>query len=365
MKKLFLLTLTAAISVSSFAQSRVAPTATKNKSVMTEKISVSNAGKLLQKTTNNFDTLSLNYIGSDDTLAVYGESGYGAYYGLNRSGFTGYAERYDVANADTTIKILGVVARFGGVYNTASTKTVTFKVWDQSAAVPVTPTVSLVGFPNNQLAASAAIPVTNLGMGNGSAPDTAKAYALTTATNYLTSAFFVGYEVSYDTLHISGDTLGLYSNLDGERHTSLGYVSNGDTTYITQNVIKALDGQWYDNYLEVYNIFNHLDIYPIAVIQTPTSVSNITKGGLTFFGNFPNPAVNSTNVKFSLKNTTDVTVQIMDMNGRVLNTINQSKLSAGEHTIAVETSALASGTYLYVIRTAEGDGMASQLTIVK
>ncbi|PZF72422.1 T9SS type A sorting domain-containing protein [Taibaiella soli] len=372
MKKFILLTLAGAISFGSFAQNRVAPKAPQTKSTLTQKTAVS-SNAMLQRTTNTFDTASINYIQSTDTVTLYGESGFGAYYGLNVLGLNGYAERFDVANSDTSVSVLGVVARFGGMYNTASTKTVTFRVWNQSAPVAIDANNSLIGLPDNVMGSSNAISVKNLGMGNGAAPDTAKIYALTTPTAYMTTPFFVGYEVPYDTLQISGDTLGLYSTIDGERHTGLGYVSNGDTTYITQNVIKAPNNQWYDNYLEVYNIYNHLYIYPVVSIQMAdttggggtTGVPSVTKGNLTFFGNYPNPAVNNTNIKFSLKNTTDITIQILDMNGRVLNTINQSKLGAGDHVINVETSSLAAGNYIYTMTTGGGDRLASQMSVVK
>ena len=106
-------------------------------------------------------------------------------------------------------------------------------------------------------------------------------------------------------------------------------------------------------------------MFPIVKVGTPVSVKGITRNNLTFFGNYPNPATDMTNIKFSLVNSTSVTVTIMDMAGHTVNIINKANLAAGENTITVNTSSLPSGDYLYIVHTASGDGIASKMTIAK
>jgi len=53
------------------------------------------------------------------------------------------------------------------------------------------------------------------------------------------------------------------------------------------------------------------------------------------------------------------------MAGHIINTINETNLAAGMNVVPVNTSALASGNYLYLVRTAAGDGMAGKMTIIK
>jgi hypothetical protein len=55
----------------------------------------------------------------------------------------------------------------------------------------------------------------------------------------------------------------------------------------------------------------------------------------------------------------------MDMTGHSINTISESGLSAGEHIVPVNTSALPAGNYLYIIHTSGGDGIASKMTVIK
>ena len=95
------------------------------------------------------------------------------------------------------------------------------------------------------------------------------------------------------------------------------------------------------------------------------SISGVTRKDLTFFGNYPNPAVNSTNIKFSLAAATDVTIYITDMSGRTINTISQAGLAAGEHTVPVSTENMPAGNYIYLVRTGTGSGIASKLTVAK
>jgi hypothetical protein len=55
----------------------------------------------------------------------------------------------------------------------------------------------------------------------------------------------------------------------------------------------------------------------------------------------------------------------MDMTGRILSTVERSRLSAGDHNVEVSTANLASGNYVYLIRTSDGDGLGVQFTVSK
>ena len=131
-----------------------------------------------------------------------------------------------------------------------------------------------------------------------------------------------------------------------------------------QNATMESDNTWYDNYTQNDSLYNDLAIFPIVKIGGPTSVG-ITKKNLTFFGNYPNPATDQTNIRFSLAAGTDVTIQVMDMTGKTLKIITQNKLAAGEHIIPVDISGFAAGNYLYLVHTADGAGVASELTVLK
>ena len=285
---------------------------------------------------------------------------------MDAFGDHGFAERYDFNTADSSLRVTGVIALFGGTVSPSSTNHVTFKVWSVGAqvAAPFSPVSGVAdanwfdsGFPNTVLA-SQNVQLTNLGL------DTAKIFMFATPSAYLNHSFFVGYDMTYT--WGAGDTIGLYSNKDGER-TSNAYTTSGTDTIINNvNATEFSDNSWHDNAGDNFGLFYNYVMFPIVAVGTANlSVNGVTRNDLTFFGNYPNPAVNSTNIKFSLANSTDVTVTITDMNGRTINSVSLGNLTKGEHIVPVSTANLASGDYVYVVHTATGSGIASKLTVAK
>jgi hypothetical protein len=55
----------------------------------------------------------------------------------------------------------------------------------------------------------------------------------------------------------------------------------------------------------------------------------------------------------------------VDATGKTINTINKIGLTTGEHTVNIETADFAAGNYIYMIRTSEGDVMASKFAVIK
>jgi len=372
MKKLFLLSIGVALSVSTFAQStssRHAHAGTANATTALHDFGADYRTTAIGST----DTLT-NWTGTD-TLELYivganADSGFCA--GTDVYGDHAFAERYDFNAADSSLKVLGVIALFGGTVNPASTNHVTFNVWSVAAqsTLSVSPTTGAAtsvwfnsGLPNTAIT-SQNVPLTNLGISTiPGGQDTAKIFMFTTPTGYLNESFFVGFNITYT--WGAGDTIGLFSNKSGERSSALYTVSGADSIVNNVNASQYSDNTWHDNAADNFGIAYNYFMFPIVKVGATVSVNGIKKNNLTFFGNYPNPATNNTNIKFSLVNATDVTVTIMDMAGNTVNTITQTNLTSGEHVIAVNTSSLPSGDYLYIVRTAAGDGIASKMSVIK
>ena len=370
MKKALLLFITASYSVVSFAQHAVNPHATRRQPV-------NNTVDALMRTTAIGDTLHLTNIAASDTLALYTlgnstDSGYVT--GPNAYGDMGFAEKYDFNGNDSSLTIIGVMAKFGGKVNPASAHFVNFKVWSVSSEVAITSTFAYNGFPLNSFD-TVNVPVTQLGIGIGAAPDTLKSFLFPFATDTLNGAFYVGYNMNYNFTTLAGDTLGLYASLDGERISPLYNVvltisdltgdTTRDTVFNVQNATQWSDNTWHDNYSDDDSLYNNLAIYPIVVIGQPTGMNKVTRGSLSFYGNYPNPAVNTTNIKFALAKNADVLIEILNMAGQSMNTIQLKSLNTGEHIVPVQTKALAPGNYVYLIRTSGGDGVAGQMTVIR
>lgn len=328
------------------------------------------------RTTAAGDTFTLSHIPASDTIELYTVDSGGYVTGTNFWGDKAFAERYDFNDSDSSMQVLGVFALFGGSVNPASAQTINFNIWSQSYPQPITDSLIYNGFPNNILD-YVTVPVTQLGI--GATTDTLKKFWFTAPTTFLSGSFFAGYSINYTFdkatgKTINGDNIGIACSKNGERIPAgpsglwtLVYNTGFDTTLNAilnvQNATLGADNVWYDNYTQNDSLKNNLAIYPIVVIgNSTTGVSSITKNNLTFYGNYPNPAVNYTNIRFSLAKGADVTLEVMDMNGRLIEKIQQNKLAAGEHIIPVSTANLPAGDYLYLLRTSGGDGIAGKMS---
>lgn len=366
MKKLFLLSGFTAATISVFAQrvdvrrEQVIPTA------------VSPTNGVASKPTRIGDTQIITHIPDTAQLVAYylgANSDSGLLNGTNYYNDQSFAERFNFNGADSAMQVIGLYAQFTGKVNIASTKTVTFKLWDEGEQRLVSSTMAYNGFPNRVIN-SLDVPVTLLGI--GSTPTLNKYMFANPSMRW--GNFFVGYTMNYDFSALNGDTIAIASSRDGQRKgnvysLSINISDYGDTSVMkifnVQNATQTLDGTWIDNYTQNDSLLNNLAIYPIVVINAPTSVKGITKKDLTLFGAFPNPASNAVNVKFELAKEADVNVQIMDMSDRMVKTTTKNNIGAGAHTMQLDLSDLPNGSYIYLIKTSLGDGIAGKIEVFK
>lgn len=72
-------------------------------------------------------------------------------------------------------------------------------------------------------------------------------------------------------------------------------------------------------------------------------------------GVYPNPFSNSINVALTLNKTQPVTINVTDMLGRVIESIDEGTLAAGNHQIALNGNNLAAGVYFVTVKTVDGE----------
>lgn len=359
MKKVLLFALATSVALSSFAQRSKTSLSARN---------IVSPHYAARTTTATGDTVEFGHILSTDTTTFYGvgaNGDSGIVTGTDAYGDKGFAERY--ITYDTLVSVIGVITEFTGNVSSTSTKTVSLNAWKIGAQTPADATAFPSGhwynsgFPAASIA-SMDVPVTQLGIGNGAA-DTVKMFYFPTASSYV-PGFFVGYTINYTFASLNGDTLGLICSKDGERHFAIATVSGTDTIIQNVNATQFADGSWHDNATDNFLIANHLFVFPLVIWGGPNAVNAVTKNNLTFYSAYPNPAVNETNIKFALNQGTTVTVQITDLSGKVVKTISD-KYTSGTHVVTVPVNELAAGEYIYLVRTAEGDGMASKFAVIK
>jgi hypothetical protein len=369
MKKLLLFSAAIAMSFSSFAQG-VSKKGLNREGLNTVVAEFGTAQKSTADGDTIFGRLNFPAVQLDSMILYYGDAtpfDTGFAYGSNAYGDKGFAERYDLNGADSGVYVIGCYAFFGGTVNPATNKSINFNVWaaaNKSAATNFGPTWYYSGLPAaGTYIAPQTVSIKNLGIGNAN-PDTMKLHMFSTNSGLIADSFFLGYTMNYTWANMAGDTIGLYTTRDGYRYSNGGWTVGTDTIMNVKNAVQYSDNSWHDANFENFQQFLHLGIFPVMVINY-LSVKGISKNNFTLFGNYPNPATNSTTVKYGVKAATMVTVTITDMTGRIVNTINEGTVSAGEHTVSINTSDLAAGNYIYLVRTGEGDGMAARFTVIK
>jgi flagellar hook assembly protein FlgD len=81
-----------------------------------------------------------------------------------------------------------------------------------------------------------------------------------------------------------------------------------------------------------------------------TGVNDFTKNqSFEVSQNYPNPAVNSTVVGINLQETSDVSLEIVNLTGQLVKSIDLGRTSAGVTNVTIDISDLSSGIYYYTV----------------
>lgn len=141
------------------------------------------------------------------------------------------------------------------------------------------------------------------------------------------------------------------------------YVADGHGQYVTMMLrsahANAVDGnQWWAQtiannediagYLYTYSVeWDGQDPPPITVgIEHD---ERTTPSAFTLEQNYPNPFNPTTQIRFTLDSAQPVTVQVYDILGRMVSSVNVGMLSPGTHNMTFDANGLSSGIYLYTV----------------
>lgn len=108
----------------------------------------------------------------------------------------------------------------------------------------------------------------------------------------------------------------------------------------------------------VYSDYSHIEISPA------TGVTDMENLGYYIVGSLPNPASETTSLRFGIGSAADVRLTLMDMTGRVMFERSLGLLSTGEHTATLDVSELPSGVYFCAIE-ANGLKRFARISVVK
>jgi hypothetical protein len=156
----------------------------------------------------------------------------------------------------------------------------------------------------------------------------------------------------------SGDTY--YASVDA--------FGGGDNMIIAANFNGDLDNSTLIDrngslFIASYDPYTNLSFDP--TIQTSLSVNEIkNNNGLSLMQNIPNPATFSTEIRYSLGNTANVTLEVVDVTGKVIATHALGMRAAGDHSFELNTSDFADGIYYYTL-TAGADRLSNKMVVRK
>jgi len=88
-------------------------------------------------------------------------------------------------------------------------------------------------------------------------------------------------------------------------------------------------------------------------VVTATEDDTVLPVAVALDQNFPNPFSGKTTIRFHLKGTSDIRLDVFDLLGRRVFTPVESRLAAGPHQVDLDATRLVPGTYLYRLQTEE------------
>ncbi len=152
------------------------------------------------------------------------------------------------------------------------------------------------------------------------------------------------------------------------------YAEPSDTAYVYFDIFVPLwPGDPPDDFIS-YSVFSYLDtsqhidssfnLQPSITVGIDDEIDGILPSRFVLEQNYPNPFNPTTNIAYSLPFRTDVQLQIYDILGREIESIDLGNKGAGEYIYQFDGSLLASGIYFYRMLT-ETHSESKKMMLVK
>lgn len=155
----------------------------------------------------------------------------------------------------------------------------------------------------------------------------------------------------------NNDHFVLYKRVHGyESFSALAQIPGNGTTTVEHSYDFAdntvLNGVTYQYRISDVDINGVESIHEQIVSATPVAESTIPTE-YALHQNYPNPFNSSTTIRFDIKEAGNVNIKVFDLLGREVATLVNEQLSAGTHSVSWDASGVASGIYLYRIKSGE------------
>lgn len=115
----------------------------------------------------------------------------------------------------------------------------------------------------------------------------------------------------------------------------------------------VVGNSWNGNYIPTYaftapySLEHHL--WDWQVSTPPVGVDEVNNLGIGLEQNTPNPSTGNTTIRYSIINSADIALEVYDMTGKLVSSVDQGQQNAGQHQIELNTAAYAPGVYFYTL----------------
>ncbi|MCB0644216.1 MAG: T9SS type A sorting domain-containing protein, partial [Phaeodactylibacter sp.] len=92
------------------------------------------------------------------------------------------------------------------------------------------------------------------------------------------------------------------------------------------------------------------EIFATELPNLTTSTENPAQLNATALKITPNPTIDESILEFTLAERSDISLQLLDINGKLLSTLGDQTMSAGTHQISIDVHTLPAGVYLCALR---------------
>ena len=158
----------------------------------------------------------------------------------------------------------------------------------------------------------------------------------------------------------SGNDIGASFNRTGDRFD---YVSGGPYTEVLVKVspINAGGSQFYIKLTDLGRDCPVVDVDPVLALQT--GIDDEAPLEFSVLPNYPNPFSRSTTIGYTLPESADVTLTVIDLLGREVITIDEGRKTAGTWQVSLDSDQLSSGVYLYRLKA--GDNVETRRMMLR
>lgn len=159
--------------------------------------------------------------------------------------------------------------------------------------------------------------------------------------------------LSFATASFGNDTIGIVSCMSGDPGTT-------ETSWEKWN-----DNSWHTlaEGWAAADLTLDMVILPVVDQSTAGIESHDFFDGIKFSA-YPNPAANNTKIHYELANQAKVQMDIIDITGKIVMTIDEGNQTRGQHSVSVSTEKMNSGSYFISLK-ADGKRLTKRLIINK